>query len=136
MDSFKSQSFVPRGLRQFSETSAVAVGFSDVGQQNRLQKSSIISVYPFTCHKGDFLVQEIEPQIRLHAVIISGIYLSSSFSTKWKNARTSLKKRKVCAFFHSKLTKLTCKYGWAKIQINYFIKGNIPVFSVPNMSIE
>lgn len=112
MDSFKSQSFVPRGLRQFSETSAVAVGFSDVGQQNRLQKSSIISVYPFTCHKGDFLVQEIEPQIRLHAVIISGIYLSSSFSTKWKNARTSLKKRKVCAFSHSKLTKLTLSmYG-------------------------
>lgn len=104
MDSFKSQSLMLRGLRQFSDTSPVAVGFSDVGQQNRLQKSSIVSVYPFTCHKGDFSVQEIEPQIRLHAVIISGIYLFSSFAPKWKNARTSLKKREVCAFFHSKLS--------------------------------
>lgn len=42
------------GLRQFSEAGPVAVGFSDVGQQNRLQKSSVISVYPFRCHKGDF----------------------------------------------------------------------------------
>lgn len=122
MDSFKSQSFILRGLRQFSETSPVAVGFSDVGQQNRLQKSSIISAYPFTCHKRDFLVQEIEPQIRLHAVIISGIYLSSSFTTKCKNARTSLKEREVCAFFHSKLNELTCKHGWAKIQKSYLSK--------------
>lgn len=34
--------------------SPVAVGFSDVGQQNRLQKSSVISVSPFRCRKGDF----------------------------------------------------------------------------------
>lgn len=50
-------------------------------------------------------MQQIEPQIRLHAVITSGIYLSNSLSTEWKNAYTSLKKRAVCAFFHSKLSK-------------------------------
>lgn len=48
---------------------------------------------------------QIVPQIRLHAVITSGVYLSSSLSTEWKTARMSLKKREACAFFHSKLDK-------------------------------
>lgn len=36
-------------------------------------------------------MQQIEPQIRLRALITSGIYLSNSLSTEWKNAHISLK---------------------------------------------